>query len=85
LPEFVRSPLVAEAQREDSGYIDAAFELDKYGRSRRVRILDTTPDATRAAAKHVENLIMQSRFRPRLVEGRVAERERVVVRYPLDD
>jgi hypothetical protein len=85
LPVFVRSPLVAEAQREDSGHIDAAFELDKYGRSRRVQILRTTPDATRAVAKHVENVILQSRFRPRLVDGRVADRERVVIRYQLDD
>ncbi len=85
LPVFVPSPLVAEAQREDSGHIDAAFELDKYGRSRRVQILRTTPDATRAVAKHVENVILQSRFRPRLVDGRVADRDRVVVRYQLDD
>ena len=85
LPVFVRSPLVAEAQREDSGHIDAAFELDKYGRSRRVQILRTTPEATRAVAKHVENVILQSRFRPRLVDGSVADRDRVVIRYQLDD
>ena len=85
LPVFVRSPLVAEVQREDSGHIDAAFELDKYGRSRRVQILRTTPDATRAVAKHVENVILQSRFRPRLVDGSVADRDRVVIRYQLDD
>jgi len=85
LPVFVPSPLVAEGQRANSGHIDAAVELDKYGRSRRVQILGTTPDATRAAARHVENVIFQSRFRPRLVDGRVADRERVVVRYELDD
>jgi len=84
LPVFVPSPLVAEGQREDSGHIDAAVELDKYGRSRRVQILGTR-EATRAVAKHVESVIYQSRFRPRLVDGRVADRERVVVRYQLDD
>lgn len=77
--------LLADAQREDSGYVDAAFDVDKYGRSRRVRIVETTPDATRAAAKHVENVILRSRFRPRLVDGRVADHERVVVRYPVAD
>jgi hypothetical protein len=85
LPMFVPSPQVVDGQREDSRHIDFAVELDKYGRTRRVQILGTTPDATRAVAKHVENVIFQSRFRPRLVDGRVADRERVVVRYPLDE
>lgn len=85
LPVFFPSPLVAEGQRESAAYIDVAIELDKYGRTRRVQILGNTPEATRAVAKHAENVIYQSRFRPRLVDGRVADRERVVVRYGLDD
>ena len=87
LPAFVPNPFVAEPQHEvsGSGHIDAAFEVDRYGKSRRVRILETTPDATRAAAKHVENVILESRYRPRLADGHVADGERVVVRYQLND
>jgi len=85
LPVFVPNPLSKDESRERSGYIDAAFEVDKYGRSRRVRILDATDDATRALAKHVEHVILQNRYRPRLVDGRIADRERVTVRYQLND
>src|SRR5262249_24956477 len=64
LPVFLPNPLAADDKGEASGHIDAAFDLDKYGRSRRVRILNATDDATRANAKHVEHLILERRFRP---------------------
>jgi hypothetical protein len=85
LPVSGTNPLVAEAPGEDSGHVDAAFDIDKYGRSGRVRILEANPEVTRAAEKHIEYVILQGRFRPRLVDGRIADRERVVVRYRLDD
>jgi hypothetical protein len=85
LPVFMSNPLVADDKGEASGHIDAAFDLDKYGRSRRVRILDAPEDASRATEKHVEHLILERRFRPRLVDGRVADTERLVVRYTLND
>jgi hypothetical protein len=85
LPVSGANPLVGEEQGDDSGHVDAAFDIDKYGKSGRVRILEATPALTRAAEKHVEYVILQSRFRPRVVDGRIADRERVVVRYRLDD
>jgi hypothetical protein len=85
LPIFMPNPLAAERDEAALGHIDAAVELDKYGRCRHVRILDTPDDAPRAVEKHVEHVIAQRRFRPRLVDGRVADRDRVVLRYVLSD
>jgi hypothetical protein len=85
LPVFMPNPFAADDKAEASGHIDAAFEVDKYGRSRRVKILDATEEATRATEKHVQHLILERRFRPRLIDGRVADRDRVVIRYPLND
>jgi hypothetical protein len=79
------NPPVSEDSEEARGYVDAAVEIDRYGRCRHVRILDTTDDATRAVEKHVEHVIAQSRFRPKIVDGRVADRYSVVIRYPLND
>ncbi|HUO66640.1 MAG TPA: hypothetical protein VMV37_03840 [Gammaproteobacteria bacterium] len=85
LPVFMPNPLAADDKDEVSGHIDAAFEVDKYGRSHRVQILDATDEATRAAERHVQHLILERRFRPRLIDGRVADRDRVVIRYSLSD
>jgi hypothetical protein len=85
LPVSVPNPLASDENREPSGHIDVAFDLDKYGRSRRVRIVNTTDDATREVEKHVEHMVLRSRFRPRLVDGRAADRERVTIRYQLND
>jgi hypothetical protein len=85
LPVFMPNPLAADDKGEASGHIDAAFEVDKYGRSRRVEILDASDEATRATERHVQHLILERRFRPRLIDGRVADRDRVVIRYSLSD
>jgi hypothetical protein len=85
LPVFLPNPLAVDDKGEASGHIDAAFEIDKYGRSRRVRILNATEDATRANERHVEHLILERRFRPRVVDGRVADGDHLVVRYTLTD
>lgn len=85
LPSFMPNPLAAEGGEEAPGHIDAAVEFDKYGRCRHVQILDASDDATRSVEKHVERMIWKHRFRPRLVDGRVADRDRVVIRYLLSD
>jgi hypothetical protein len=85
LPVFIPSPVVAEGGDDTPGHVDAAVELDKYGRCRHVRVIDPGNEATRAVERHVKHVILQRRFRPRLVGGRVADRDRVVIRYPLND
>src|SRR5262249_23473731 len=85
LPVFMPSPLATEGDDEAPGHVEAAVELDKYGRCRHVRVVDAAEDATRAVEKHVEHVIAQRRFRPRLFDGRVADRDSVVIRYSLND
>jgi hypothetical protein len=84
LPVSLANPFATEDE-EAPGHIDFALELDKYGRCRHMRILDSSDDATRAVEKHVEHVLSQYRFRPRFVDGRVADRDRAVIRYLLND
>ena len=48
LPAFQPNPLARDETRAATGYIDVAFEITKYGRSRAVEILDAA-NATHAA------------------------------------
>jgi hypothetical protein len=82
VPAFAPNPLSRE-QRGD-GYIDVSFEIDKHGKSHHIRILGTTTDSTRAAAKRFVQFISGSRFRPRVADGRLADSAPVVVRYYFD-
>jgi hypothetical protein len=81
LPAFAPNPLVPAREQRGDGYIEASFEIDKYGKSRHIRILGTTPDSTRALEKRLVQFISGSRFRPRVVEGKFADSAPVVVRY----
>lgn len=84
LPAFLPNPLVSKKASESSGYIDVAFGITKYGRSKHIEILDTT-NAARLAERDLIRLIEHSRFRPRVTDGRFAGTSRVVVRYYLND
>jgi len=81
LPTFVPNPLVSDREQGANGYIDVAFEIDTYGKSRHVRILNATTDPAPATKKRLVELISRSLFRPRVAEGRFAESAPVVVRY----
>jgi len=83
LPTFVSNPLASDAQAA-SGYIDVAFEVSRYGESRRIEILDTTTNATDAAKARLVQLIQKSRFRPRVTDGEFGRASPVVLRYYLN-
>jgi hypothetical protein len=85
LPAFLPNPLVSEATEDSIGFIDVAFDVTKEGKGRKIEILETTTSSTRAAEKRIAQLIKDSRFRPRLVDGQFADSSRVVVRYYLND
>ena len=84
VPAFAQSPLVRGPEQRGDGYIDVSFEIDKYGKSHRIRILGTTTGSTRTVEKRVAQFISGSRFRPRIVDGRFADSTPVVVRYFLE-
>jgi hypothetical protein len=84
LPAFLPNPLIT-SDVASTGHIDVAFEVDKYGRSHRFQILDTTDNSTVAAEKRLEQLIKRSRFRPKLINGQFADTAPIVVRYYLNE
>jgi tetratricopeptide (TPR) repeat protein len=80
IPGFLSSPLQSNETRSFTGHIDVAFELTKYGRSRRIRVLDVSGDAAEAPERDVVRLIAGNRYRPHLVDGE-ATRTSVILRY----
>ena len=81
LPTFTPNPLAPDREQRGNRYIDVEFEIDDVGKSHHIHILPTTVDPGRAAEKQLVQLIARSHFRPRVVDGRLAGRAPVVVRY----
>jgi len=82
LPAYEPNPF-ASAAAESPRYIDAAFNITKYGTAERIEIVATSKDPTRAEERDLIRLIETMSFRPRVVDGVVADAAPVVVRYPL--
>jgi hypothetical protein len=82
LPAFQPNPLAPDEARAATGYIDVAFEISKYGRSRAVEILDAA-NASHAAKQDLVALIRTSRYRPRMTDGVFADATPVRMRYYL--
>lgn len=85
LPSFEPAPFVSVQTSAATGYVDAAFEITQYGRSKRTRILASTTNATHADKARVVRLIASNRFRPRAVGGLFAAESSVAVRYVLSE
>ncbi len=83
LPAFAPNPFATVAAAESSRYIDVAFDITKYGRGERVEILDSSRAATRAEARDLIRLIESTSFRPRFVDGELADSAAVSLRYHL--
>jgi hypothetical protein len=81
LPTFAPNPLVRNPEQRGNRYVDVEFEIDDVGKSHHIHVLPTTVDPGRAAEKQLVQLIARSHFRPRVVDGRLAGRAPVVVRY----
>jgi hypothetical protein len=81
LPTF-GPPLSPSQEAEPStGYVDVAFEITKFGKSRRVEILDSTMSASPDAEKELIRTIKETTFRPRVVNGQFGDTSRVTARY----
>jgi hypothetical protein len=83
LPTFSPNPLVADPTVEATAYIDFAFEITKYGESRRIEIVDATPNATDVDKDRAARFIARNRFRPRVVDAQAVDTPPVVARYYL--
>jgi hypothetical protein len=81
IPSFLPNPLVSERTTGTTGYVDVGFRITKYGRPLRVRVLDSTTDASRDAQEKLVRSIRAAKFRPRSADGRYDDDDTVVVRY----
>ena len=81
LPAFLPNPLET---MPSARYIEVSFEITKFGESRRVEILGAAPDVSDAAKDELASFIKESRFRPRVTDGKLGRPAPVVVRYYLD-
>lgn len=84
LPAFLPNPLVSEQTPKSTGYIDVAFELNKYGSATRIRVVDATANATDEAQDRLVRVIVHSRFRPYMADGQLVRKD-VVVRYYVNE
>lgn len=82
LPAFLPNPLQTPVSAH---YIDVAFEVTRFGESRRVELVGAAPGVANAAKDDLVSFIKTSRFRPRVTHGELARASPVVVRYYLDD
>jgi hypothetical protein len=83
LPTYEPNPFASAATPESSRHIDVAFAITKYGTGERIEILATSKDASRAEQRDLIRLIESTTFRPRFVDGKLADSAPVVVRYGL--
>jgi hypothetical protein len=85
LPSFAPNPLDTAETVSTRGHIDIAFDVTKYGKSDAIEVIEAAGNATRADEKDLVQLILRSRFRPRVTSGGFADASRVTVRYYLND
>jgi hypothetical protein len=79
LPTFLPNPLDSDSEQA-TGHIDVAFDIGRFGTTRRIEVLDTS-SASPAARQRVVDVISRGRFRPIMIEGEIPRSSRVVARY----
>jgi hypothetical protein len=82
LPTYVPNPL---ASVETSRFIDVAFTITTYGEAAEIEILGSSESATGTEERALIRLVKYASFRPRAVDGKLADSAPVVVRYYLPE
>jgi hypothetical protein len=82
IPAYERNPFVS-IETESARYIDVSFAVTRFGMAERIEVLDTSKDATRAEQRELVRMMENTSFRPRFVDGAVADSAPVVARYRL--
>ncbi|HUQ52811.1 MAG TPA: hypothetical protein VM692_11360 [Gammaproteobacteria bacterium] len=85
LPVFAPNPLASTPSATSAGYVDVAFDITRFGRSRNIEILSTSTISATATRESLVQLIARSRFRPRAVNGELARSAPIVLRYYVDE
>ena len=82
LPTHAPNPL---ASAESSRYIEVAFAITQNGTAERIEILAASEDATRKEERDLIRSLKYGSFRPRAVDGELADSAPVVLRYYLPE
>jgi hypothetical protein len=84
LPTFLPNPLPPN-ESNAAGHIDVMLEVDRFGYSRRIEVVDASTNVPDEAKRSLVQSIDRSRFRPQVADGKLAHRSRVAVRYFVSD
>ena len=82
LPAHRPNPLATAAT---DAYIDVAFEITRFGDSRKIEVRAATPSVTAADKEALVTLIKRSKFRPRSQHRKPARASPVVVHYYVNE
>jgi hypothetical protein len=78
LPTFQPNLLAPERADGATGYVDVVFDVSRYGKTSRIRVVDS--NASNVAQRRITRWLVTNRFRPRVADGQVVDAERIVVR-----
>jgi hypothetical protein len=81
LPSFLPDSIVAPGSAESATYLDVSFVITDEGEAEDIEILRASPGVERADERSLVQLLKRSRFRPRVVDGRVADSGPLVARH----
>lgn len=82
LPTYAPNPL---ASTPSPRFIDVAFVITRYGVAEEIEILNSTENAAGAEERALLRVIKYASFRPRTVNGELADAGPVVLRYYLPE
>ena len=85
IPSFLDNPLVSGLADDASGHIDVRFEITKYGRSRKIEVLDSTSAAPSEAIDALTQAIKLARFRPRIDADGAIDDTAVALRHYVNE
>ena len=88
IPSFLAHPFTRELLEipddlalEYKGYIDVAFDLNRYGITSSLAVLGKSATATPALEGRLLRNLRRTQFRPRIVDGMARETETLQIRY----
>jgi hypothetical protein len=84
LPTFVPDPSAPERAASATGHVDLAFEVTRYGTTRRLEVLETS-SASKDGRSDILRLVSRARFRPVVSDGEFARATPYVVRYFVEE
>ena len=78
LPTFQPNLFAPDRAEGATGYVDVVFDVSRYGRTSRIRVLDS--NVSNAVQNRLTRWVVANRFRPRVADGQVVDASRIVAR-----